>query len=101
MHADLLALNAQFHTAAATLTALTTEETPMTAAPTAQPTRFSPTKEQAATYYAALARQAEEGAATTLRLKVLRLTRKGWTQEAALAHVEGACDQSLCTGEHR
>jgi hypothetical protein len=53
-----------------------------------------------AAYYATKARQAEEGAARTLRIKVGRLVAKGYTVEAAMAHVEGACDQALCNERH-
>jgi hypothetical protein len=28
------------------------------------------------------------------------LVINGWTPEAAISHVEGACDRALCTGDH-
>lgn len=31
---------------------------------------------------------------------VERMTRDGWTTEAAVAHVEQSCDRAVCTGEH-
>lgn len=107
MHADLTALNASFWTAEQALTDLTQP----TSAPEA-PVEAPEAPKVAAvvspeTYYAAKRRQEVEGAATTERLRLVRLERKvarlvaeGWTTEAALNHLEGACDQMLCTGTH-
>lgn len=103
MHADLTALNAQFHTAAAALTALAADPAPVKA----PEGRFSPTAQEREAYYAGKARMAAEAEATSARLKAARLDRKvqrliatGWTVDAAWAHAEGTCDIAVCTGEH-